>query len=189
MYWPKLQQTLVFPGQQENEEIYMETRQHWMVFLVKFFVWLLFAAILVFADWAIGQYAPILKNYPYADYINLFKSVYLMLLILGLLMLWVMYYLNVQIITNRRVVDITQTSLLHHTISELHLNNIEDVTAEVKGIFGTFLDYGNVYVQTAGETERFVFDRIPNPTRVTKIILDLYEQLPPEAKQKGLLEK
>lgn len=189
MYWPKFQRTLVFPGQQENEAIYMETRQHWMVFLIKFTIWLLFAAILAVSDWAIGNYAPILKNYPYVDYVNLFKSVYLMFLVLGLLMMWVMYYLNVQIITNRRIVDITQTSLIHHTISELHLTRIEDVTAEVKGLFGTFLDYGNVYVQTAGETGRFVFDQIPNPTRVTKIILDLYEALPPEQKQKAALDK
>src|SRR3989338_6513153 len=98
-----------------------------------------------------------------------------------------MYYLNVQIITNQRIVDITQDSLIHHTISELHLSNIEDVTAEVKGLFGTFLDYGNVYVQTAGAAERFVFDRVPNPTAVTKMILDLYETLPEDQKHRNPL--
>ncbi len=160
----------------------METRQHWMVFLGRFVAWLLFAAILLISDWAVANYAPILRSSPYVEYVNLAKSVYLMFLCLGLLIVWAMYYLNMQVITNERIVDITQSSLLHHTVSELHLSKIEDVTAEVKGIFGTFLDYGNVYVQTAGETQRFVFDRVPNPARVEKLILDLYEALPPEEK-------
>ncbi len=178
-----------FPGQQPDEHILLETRQHWMVFLMKFIVWLLFAGILIFIDWAIGRFAPILRTNPYVDYVNLFKSVYLMFLILGLLIMWVMYYLNVQIITNQRIVDITQTSLIHHTVSELHLSRIEDVTADVKGLFGTLLDYGNVYIQTAGETERFEFDRVPNPASIEKMILDLYEALPDNQKEHPLDKK
>jgi hypothetical protein len=188
MYWPKFKQSF-FPGQQEGEEIYLLVREHWMVFFLRFLSWLIFAAILLFSDWAIGKYAPALQNAPCVTYVNLVKSVYLMFLMLGLLIMWVIYYLNVQIITNQRVVDITQNSLLHHTVSELHLSRIEDVTAETMGVFGTLLDYGNVYVQTAGETERFVFSCVPNPNRVEKLILDLYEALPPEQKQKGLLDK
>ena len=189
MYWPKFKRTF-FPGQQQGEEILLEIRQHWMVFLIKMLIWLMFAGILILTDWAINTYVPLLKTYPYIQYVNLAKSVYLMFLMLGLLIMWVMYYLNVQIITNERIVDITQVSLIHHTLSELHLSRIEDVTAEVNGIFGTFLDYGNVYIQTAGETERFTFDRVPNPNRVEKMILDLYENLPPEQKfSKAAMEK
>ncbi|OGE80028.1 MAG: hypothetical protein A2660_02955 [Candidatus Doudnabacteria bacterium RIFCSPHIGHO2_01_FULL_45_18] len=172
----------LFPGQQENEEVLLITRPHWMVFLGKIIFWMIFVGILFLADWAIANYAPILNTEPHVNWINLLKNIYLMFLILGLLILWVMYYLNLQIITNERVVDVTQTSLLHHTVSELHLSNIEDVTAETKGLLGTFLDYGNVYVQTAAETTRFVFDRVPNPAAVEKLILDLYEALPPDQK-------
>ncbi len=172
----------LFPGQQENETIHMVLRPHWFIFFLKFLSWLLFAAILILIDWAINQYAPNLKNTVLTDFLNLFKSVYLLFLMLGLLILWIMYYLNMQIITNERIVDVTQKSLLHHTISELNLTNIEDVTAEVRGVFGTFLDYGSVYVQTAAETERFVFDNVPNPAAVEKMILDLYEKLPEHQK-------
>lgn len=174
----------LFPGQQENEEIYLILRPHRFIFFLKFVAWLIFASFLPLLDWAIIQYLPVLNTSPYVDYVNLVKSVYLMFLILGLLILWIMYYLNMQIVTNERIVDITQKSLIHHTISELHLNNIEDVTAEVKGITGTFLNYGNVYVQTAAETERFIFDHVPNPTLVEKTILDLYEKIPEEQRSK-----
>lgn len=173
---------MLFPGQQANEKIFKILRPHWMVFFLKFIVWLIFAAIFMLTDWAINQYAPILKSSQYTGVIDLIKSIYLMFLLLGLLIIWVMYYLDIQIITNERVVDITQGSLLHRTISELHLSRLEDVTAEVDGLFGTFLDYGNVYIQTAGATERFMFDRVPNPSAVEKLILDLYEQLPDDQK-------
>lgn len=183
MYWPKFKQEL-FPGQQANEQIYIVTRVHWIVLSYRLALWVMFAAFLGLGDWLISTYVPILHTAPYVLYIDLLKAIYLMFLVLGLLIVWVMYYLNMQIITNERVVDITQRSLIHHTTSELHLSRIEDVTAEVSGLFGTFFDYGHVYIQTAGETERFVFHLIPNPQAINKLILDLYEQLPKEDKVK-----
>lgn len=179
MIWYK---PILFPGQQPGEQIYLVIRQHWVRLALKILIWLIFVLILVFANTLINKYAPILLKSPYVEVVNLVKSIYTIFLILGLFILWIMYYLNMQIITNERVVDITQTSLLHHTISELHLNRIQDVTAEVEGVLETFFNFGNVYVQTAGETERFVFYKVPNPTAVNKLILDLYEQLPPEEK-------
>jgi hypothetical protein len=171
-------QNETFPGQQADEKIHLVFRQHWLVLTWKILVWVLFIVILIGGDYLIGKYVPIVKQNPYIKYYNLFKVLYLMFSMLGLLIIWVMYYLNYQIITNERIVDIDQTSLLHHRISELHLSKIEDVTAESKGIFQTFFDYGNVFIQTAGETERFEFLKVPSPTYISKMIMDLYEQLP-----------
>ena len=39
----------------------------------------------------------------------------------------------------------------------------------------TFFDYGNVYIQTAGEKERFVFKDVGRPERVREDILRLVE--------------
>jgi hypothetical protein len=183
MHWPKLEHQL-FPGQQANEKIYLIIRQHWFVLAYKLFAWFLFVAVLIVGDFLVGKYLPGVLVSPYVEFYTLFKTLYTMCLLLGLLIVWIMYYLNVQIVTNERVVDITQTSLLHHTISELHLSNLQDVTGEVKGFFPTFLNYGDVFLQTAGESKRFEFCLVPNPTAVEKLILDLYEQLTPEQKAK-----
>jgi hypothetical protein len=191
MYWPNLQQHFsqqLFPGQQDSEEIFLVMRQHWVTFALRLAVWLIFVVILILADWLIPTYAPFLLESPYVEIWSLVKSVYLMLLLLGLFILWIIYYLNLQIITNERVVDIDQHSLLHHKISELYLSRVQDVTAEVRGFLPTFFNYGNVYIQTAGETERFTFSNISNPTSVSKLILDLYEKLPEEARQRGRAE-
>jgi hypothetical protein len=98
------------------------------------------------------------------------------LLVLSLFLIFVFYYLNIQIITSIRVVDVTQEGLFDHVVSELHIDKIEDATSQVTGILGTIFNYGSVFVQTAGTTERFEFHNVPNPAAIEKIILDLYEK-------------
>ena len=71
-----------------------------------------------------------------------------------------------------------QGNLLLHTTSELHLSQVQDVTAEIKGFFGNIFDYGNVYIQSAGAKVQFECDHVPNPHAVAKLILDLYEKIP-----------
>lgn len=171
-----------FPGQQADEEVCLITRRHWIVFTKEFVVWLLFASLLIFLDAYLLKRFPLLGEAPYFQILALLRTVYLMLLLTALFLLWILYYLNYQIITNERVVDVDQKNLLHHSFSEVHLGRIQDVTAEIKGVLGTFFNYGHVYIQTAGEQARFEFDHVPNPHQVAKLILDLYEKLPQEQK-------
>ena len=91
-------------------------------------------------------------------------------------MIFVFYYLNVDIVTSIRIVDITQVGLFAHTVSELHIDKIEDVTSKTTGIFGTIFNYGEVFIQTAGTIDRFDFQNVPNPSGIEKLILDLYEK-------------
>jgi len=58
-------------------------------------------------------------------------------------------------------------------VSELHLNQIQDVTSETRGVAATFLSYGDVYIQTAGTRERFNFKGINNPDEVKEKITNL----------------
>ena len=109
---------------------------------------------------------------------NLIKSIYLMYLIAGIMTIWILYYLNYQIITNERLVDVDQKNLLYHSTTEIHLAQIEDVSSEIKGILGNLFNYGHVYVQTAGTKTRFEFDYVPDPNAVVKQISDLYQQIP-----------
>lgn len=177
-----LNSKIFFPGQQAGEKIHLVTRRHWMVLAKEVLGWLVFVAILMLFDAYVAPKFPSLAEPPWLPVVNLLKTVYLMFLMAAVFMMGVLYYLNYQIVTNERIVDVDQRGLLHHSTSELHLNRLQDVTAEVKGVLGTFFNFGNVYIQTAGEASRFEFDNVPNPHEVAKLILDLYEQLPPEEK-------
>lgn len=179
-------QKLFFPGQQASEHIHLVTRKHWIVLAKEIAVWLIFVAILFFYDgFAVDQFA-FLKTQQGIKIANFAKSVYLMYLVAGIMTIWILYYLNYQIITNERLVDVDQKNLLFHSTTEIHLAQIEDVSSEIKGFLGNLFNYGHVYVQTAGTKTRFEFDYVPDPNGVVKQILDLYKQVPME--KRGLVK-
>jgi hypothetical protein len=167
----------IFPGQQAGEQIFLVIRQHWVILAGRMLFALMFAAIYIGLNIFLNSNFPEFMS-QYSSAIGIAQDIYLMFLLLGIFMAFVIYYLNVQIVTNKRVVDITQNGLLSHTVSELELSHIEDVTTEVKGLLPTMLNFGDVYIQTAAEKERFVFGSIAKPADVQKLILDLYEKLP-----------
>jgi hypothetical protein len=83
------------------------------------------------------------------------------------------YYLDVWVITSKRVIDVRQNGFFARTISELELEKIQDTTSEVKGVFPTIFKYGNLFIQSAGEKERFVFQDVPCPDEVRDVIIKL----------------
>lgn len=85
------------------------------------------------------------------------------------------YYLDVWIITNERIINIEQEGFFSRTISDLRLFRVQDVTSEVKGVLPTMFGYGEVYVQTAGEQNRFNFEQVPNPDSIRDVIIRLAE--------------
>jgi uncharacterized membrane protein YdbT with pleckstrin-like domain len=85
------------------------------------------------------------------------------------------YWLDVFILTEKRLIDIDQTGLFSRTVSELRLYRIQDVTAEIRGFWQSMFDFGSVYIQTAGEKERFDFQNVAHPNALAKKILELAE--------------
>ncbi len=166
----------MFADQAADEDIVLIVREHWFFLISRILVWLVFVAILFAFDKYAPIYAPNIMNEPIVNYINLFKNIYMIFLILGLFMLWTLYYLNIQIVTNKRILDINQASVFSQKISELTLPNIEDVSSEVTGFLGTILAYGRVEVQTAGERENFIFDKVPDPHEIEKLIFSLLDK-------------
>lgn len=85
------------------------------------------------------------------------------------------FYLDIWIVTNRRILNIEQTGLFSRTISELRLYRIQDVTSTITGFLHTMFGYGDVEIQDAGEKTRFCFEDITDPNHVAKTILELAE--------------
>jgi len=86
------------------------------------------------------------------------------------------YYLDVWLITSERIIDVRQEGFFSRTVAELKLFQVQDVTSELKGISKFIFGYGDVYVQTAGEVQRFAFKQIPDPEVVRDIIIKLVEE-------------
>lgn len=106
----------------------------------------------------------------------LLGSIYTLSIWLFFFTSFINFWLDMWIITNDRLIDIRQEGLFARTVSELDLFRVQDVTSECKGLFATTFDYGNVYVQTAGAKQRFVFFNIPQPHRIREEILRLADE-------------
>jgi len=172
-----------FPEQHENEKIILFTRRHWIVFVGHIVLSLAIGAaiigLLVFAYW----YFPDFQSTPDMSRLLIALGAIVSLMIWLILYIgWVDYYLDVWIVTNERIVEIKQNALFNRQISELELEDIEDVSAKVVGVWGTLLRYGTIFVQTAATTEMFEFLRIPQPYEVQKIVLALRSEMEKESK-------
>ncbi|MBW3568725.1 PH domain-containing protein [Candidatus Parcubacteria bacterium] len=82
------------------------------------------------------------------------------------------YNSNQLIITDINVTQVLQIGLFSRKVSELTMENVEDVTAEQHGIFPTLFNYGTLKVETAGEQNNFIFKYCPNPNAYAKALQD-----------------
>jgi len=102
-------------------------------------------------------------------------SIYYLYVWIFMFRAWLDYYLDVWFVTTQRVVSIEQKGLFNRVVAEQKLFRIQDVHAEVKGIIPTFLDYGDVIIQTAGREVLFVFKEVPHPHQVARNLVKLVE--------------
>ena len=84
---------------------------------------------------------------------------------------WTDYYLDVWMVTDKRVIDIEQKGFFHRQTSVFRIERIQDVTVETHGIVATLLNFGDIHVQTAGEGQEFIMRGIANPKYVRRVIL------------------
>ncbi len=83
---------------------------------------------------------------------------------------------RVFIVTNRRVIDVDFHSMVHKDITTAKLENIQDVNFITAGVLASLIDYGTVYLQTAGATAKTEFEKVPHPSEVTKIVNEMIAQ-------------
>ena len=106
----------------------------------------------------------------------LFVSVFLLFALLFMFQQFLDHWLDVWILTNRRIINIEQTGLFTRVRAEVRLYRVQDVTSEIKGVMRHMFNYGMVFTQTAGERMRFTFEDIPEPKEASKLILQLAER-------------
>lgn len=165
-----------FDTQKEGEEVLMITRRHWIVYAPSVFVGsiiLIFCGVFYFQ---MDKIPLIADNESMAAIVTVFLSIFMLFTALFVYITWLVNYLNLQIVTNQNLVDVDQLGLFSRKISELSLEDIQDVSATQHGILQSFLHYGDVVVQTAGEKPNFTFEKIEGPYNAAKKIMEIKEK-------------
>ena len=141
-----------FLGKEDSENIVLVLRRHWLS-LIPTIVGVFFLLLL-----------PLIVTFliPLESRNNTFLfSVFLISFLLSAslsLFAYVKWFYNVNIITDKRVVDIDFYSLFFHKMTEARLDKIEDITFKQIGVLSNIFDVGTIYIQTAGTKSEIEFD-------------------------------
>ena len=92
-------------------------------------------------------------------------------------------------ITDKNVNQIVQKGLFDRMVISVNLEDIEDVFSEQKGVFANVFGFGELIIETAGESVDINFGFCPNPHRVTDIILGAKDNYMRNIKNKATAEK
>lgn len=161
---------ITFEGKNEEETLLVFTRRHWFV-LFGVVISTIFASLLPIV--LIVLLAPLIVAHEGASILFMFCwLVYIMVLWFLLAYKLTMHSLDTWIVTNERILDIVQIGLFNRKISELHLESIQDISVNTKGLVESYFNFGNIEIQTGATAQRFLFDKVPNPLDIKDIIMD-----------------
>ncbi len=165
-----------FPGKEKDEAVFVFARPYGVAFIpiaaifFTIFVFAVLAQLALSLNWVANVDTSV------ANAVILFIGIFELFGLVVFLTSILDFYYDIIIVTDRRIVDIDQEQLFFRSISELNLNDVEDVNSSVSGFFPTLFGYGTVTVQTAGAKSNFVAQNFRHPREIASIITDLSDQ-------------
>lgn len=110
------------------------------------------------------------------------QAVFLIAAVLGVVTViwWIRnfldYYLDAWIITDQGIIDIAWHGWFHRQSSRILYTDIQGVSYEIHGVFGTLLRYGVISVEKISSGEEIALENVSMPRRVESLILQAMEQ-------------
>jgi len=153
-----------FKDQFDDEEVLLVFRKHPVV-MRRGFV----AAMVILL---LGS-VPALFNPTYTTY---FVGMGIALLLAALVMLpsWIGWYFSVFIVTDQRLIQITQKGLFNRSVIDMRLDQIQMVNYQIAGLQQTLLGFGTIMMQTiVGD---LVIHEIHRPAKIQKQLLEILRE-------------
>lgn len=165
-----------FPGKQTDEVVRMLLRRHPFLLIRQNLIYILYFIVPPVLYFLGKSYFSFILSFPIYPIFILLTSLYYFFFLFFLLVEWIDFYFDAWIVTNKRLIDVEQIGIFRRSVSETRLEKIQDVTFEVKGIFGTIFHYGSITVQTAGAAQNFTIKQISDPAQIKTQLLSLYDE-------------
>lgn len=165
---------VTFQTQKDNEVIILFLRSHSITNIS----WIAVSLILIIVPIIILTFLPtfgidFLSSAQTILFTTIYTLLYYLIVFSYIFISFLHWFYNVFIVTSRRVVDIDYSDIVVHNIAVTNLSHIQDVHYIQSGFIPTFFNYGDIFVQTAGNERNFEALSIPKPREATHIIGDL----------------
>lgn len=160
---------LTFAEQDEDEVIYLAVRPH----LISNLSWIATSMLMLiipffFSYFSFSNFLPLRYRLSAIFFWYLITFIFTFEKFLS-------WYFDFYLITNKRIIDISFHNLLNKHFAQTDISMIQDVSSSVKGFMGTFFNFGDLLIQTAAEINQINFEKVPNPSKIIKLIKELQE--------------
>lgn len=159
-----------------GEKIIIEARRHWLlVGAIGGLIGLLAVApivIILVVYYVSPEAASVLSKKETIAGLLFFGSSWLFFLWIIFFMNWTDYYLDVLVITNKKLIDVEQQGLFRRDVATAPIGNVQDIKIEIKGVIRSIFDFGNLYIQTGAVERELLIKDIKSPAKVKAVILD-----------------
>ena len=165
-----------------GEELLKVVRKHWFIILAELFGVLIMLFVPFIILFAITLFPDILSNFNisltnYNSLITFSIAGWSVLTLMTGFAIWTHYYLDLWIITDRRIILVDQIHFFNRNVSIFRLERLQDIEFYIKGIIPTFLNFGTVKAQTASAFEsNFRTNGLPDPRGLQAIIQKAMDQ-------------
>lgn len=159
-----------------DEEVLIMVRKHWFVIMAELFgvcilVMLPFAALVGYIIFKQTFATMGVDLYQFANLIGFGVAGWLLLSLMGGFTIWTHYYLDLWIVTDRRIILVDQIRFFSRNVSVFRLERMQDIEYTIKGIIPTLLNFGSLKAQTAGAHEsNFNSTGLPDPRQLQATI-------------------
>lgn len=158
-----------FENQKEAEQVLMTLRAHPITLLPTVINSVILIILAFFSSFLLSQFL----NPTQLFYLGLFSAYVIFFYFWFLLVNW---YFNIGIVTNEQIIDVDFSPLTFRNVTRTELSHVEDISVKSSGFFSSIIDFGNVFVQTAGSEINTEFMDVPHPAQAAHIIQDILKE-------------
>jgi uncharacterized membrane protein YdbT with pleckstrin-like domain len=159
-----------FETQDEQEEIILLLRRH----PVTNIGWILLSILMIIAP-VVLKYVPFLASFP-QRFCTIIVIVWYLITLSFIFEKFISWFYNVYIITDERIIDVDFHSLVYREISQCKIDKIQDITYKGGGLFRSIFNFGDIFIQTAAETQLIEFEKVPDPAKIVRVLNHLIIQ-------------
>lgn len=151
-----------FKGQQTDETLICFARHHWIFIIKELVYFTIFSGIILFCFYKIDLIKELLRGERELKIFFvtgfLIATVYLHRFFLKLFN----YFLDVEIITDRRIIEHKKTLFFHDTIDSIDMGQIQNIEMVIEGLLPNLLGYGDIKVYLNASSAVKTFTCMPN---------------------------